>query len=72
MLAIVAQDVQRLDRLITDIARASRIEAETAKLDLQRVVFSKGAVHYIDRALAGALSSSREAYRRGLSALERA
>jgi len=30
-----------------------------------------GAVHYIDRALAGALSSSREAYRRGLSALER-
>jgi two-component system sensor histidine kinase ChvG len=37
MLAIVAQDVQRLDRLITDIARASRIEAETAKLDLQRV-----------------------------------
>ena len=31
MLAIVAQDVQRLDRLITDIARASRIEAETAR-----------------------------------------
>ena len=30
-----------------------------------------GAVHYIDRALAGALSSSREAYRRGLAALER-
>lgn len=37
MLGIVAQDVQRLDRLITDIARASRIEAETAKLDLVRV-----------------------------------
>ncbi len=37
MLGIVAQDVQRLDRLITDIARASRIEAETAKLDLQRI-----------------------------------
>jgi two-component system sensor histidine kinase ChvG len=37
MLSIVAQDVQRLDRLITDIARASRIEAETAKLDLQRI-----------------------------------
>lgn len=37
MLSIVAQDVQRLDRLITDIARASRIEAETAKLDLERV-----------------------------------
>ncbi|MDH4066987.1 MAG: gluconate 2-dehydrogenase subunit 3 family protein [Acidobacteriota bacterium] len=30
-----------------------------------------GAVAYIDRALAGALSSSREAYRRGLAALER-
>lgn len=37
MLGIVAQDVQRLDRLITDIARASRIEAETAKLDLHRI-----------------------------------
>jgi len=30
-----------------------------------------GAVTYIDRALAGPLSSSREAYRRGLAALER-
>jgi gluconate 2-dehydrogenase gamma chain len=30
-----------------------------------------GAVHYIDHALAGALSSSRETYRRGLAALER-
>ncbi|MCX7358280.1 MAG: sensor N-terminal transmembrane domain-containing protein [Alphaproteobacteria bacterium] len=37
MLGIVAQDVQRLDRLITDIARASRIETETAKLDLSPV-----------------------------------
>ncbi len=37
MLGIVAQDVQRLDRLITDIARASRIEAETARNDLDRV-----------------------------------
>ncbi len=37
MLSIVAQDVHRLDRLITDIARASRIEAETAKLELERV-----------------------------------
>ncbi|MGH6949762.1 MAG: ATP-binding protein [Vitreimonas sp.] len=33
MLAIAAQDVHRLDRLITDIARASRIEAETARGD---------------------------------------
>jgi len=37
MLAIVAQDVHRLDRLITDIARASRIEAETARGDLENV-----------------------------------
>jgi two-component system sensor histidine kinase ChvG len=37
MLGIVAQDVQRLDRLITDIARASRIEAETARGDLEEV-----------------------------------
>jgi two-component system sensor histidine kinase ChvG len=37
MLGIVAQDVGRLDRLITDIARASRIEAETARGDLDRV-----------------------------------
>jgi len=37
MLGIVAQDVQRLDRLVTDIARASRIEAETARQDLHGV-----------------------------------
>jgi two-component system sensor histidine kinase ChvG len=37
LLMIVAQDVRRLDRLITDIARASRMEAETARGDLVRV-----------------------------------
>jgi two-component system sensor histidine kinase ChvG len=37
LLGIVAQDVQRLDRLVTDIARASRIEAETARGDLGAV-----------------------------------
>jgi len=37
MLTIVAKDVQRLDRLITDIARASRIEADTARGDLDAV-----------------------------------
>ena len=31
LLAIIAADVGRLDRLITDISRASRIEAETAR-----------------------------------------
>ncbi len=34
LLAIIAQDVLRLDRLITDISRASRIEAETARTGL--------------------------------------
>ncbi len=37
LLGIVAQDVKRLDRLVTDIARASHIEAETARLDLGAV-----------------------------------
>jgi two-component system sensor histidine kinase ChvG len=37
LLGIVAQDVKRLDRLVTDIARASRIEAETARGDLREV-----------------------------------
>jgi len=44
MLGIVAQDVQRLDRLVTDIARASRIEAETARGDL--AVVDLGALLY--------------------------
>ena len=33
LMAIIAADVGRLDRLITDISRASRIEAETARGD---------------------------------------
>ncbi len=37
LLGIVAQDVLRLDRLITDIARASRIEAETARGDPSQI-----------------------------------
>ncbi|HRE46040.1 MAG TPA: HAMP domain-containing sensor histidine kinase, partial [Terricaulis sp.] len=37
LLSIVAQDVKRLDRLVTDIARASHIEAETARADLDPV-----------------------------------
>lgn len=37
LLSIVSNDVRRLDRLITDMARASRIEAETARGDLSRV-----------------------------------
>lgn len=43
LLGIIAADVGRLDRLISDIARASRLEAETAKggaqwLDLTRLL----------------------------------
>jgi two-component system sensor histidine kinase ChvG len=37
LLGIVAQDVLRLDRLITDISRATRLEAETARGDLGQV-----------------------------------
>ncbi|MDX2234078.1 MAG: stimulus-sensing domain-containing protein [Hyphomonadaceae bacterium] len=43
LLAIIAADVGRVDRLITDIARASRIESETARgapapIDLSRML----------------------------------
>lgn len=41
LLGIIAQDVKRLDRLVTDIALASRIEAETARGDLERVDVAK-------------------------------
>lgn len=37
LLGIIAQDAGRLDRLVTDIARASRIEAETARGDLAEI-----------------------------------
>jgi len=43
LLAIIAADVGRVDRLITDISRASRIEAETARgepapVDIERML----------------------------------
>jgi two-component system sensor histidine kinase ChvG len=41
LLGIIAQDVRRLDRLVTDIALASRIEAETARGDLERIDIAK-------------------------------
>ena len=53
LLDIVAQDVRRLDRLITDIARASHIEAETARADLDRVDLG-GLVYELTRAYAPA------------------
>ena len=41
LLAIIAADVVRLDRLITDISRASRLEAETARGIENRVDLGK-------------------------------
>jgi two-component system, OmpR family, sensor histidine kinase ChvG len=41
LLGVIAQDVGRLDRLITDMTRASRIEAETARGALERVDLAK-------------------------------
>ncbi|GIL01760.1 MAG: histidine kinase [Alphaproteobacteria bacterium] len=37
LLAIIQHDVRRLDRLITDISDASRLDAELARVDLQPV-----------------------------------
>jgi len=37
LLAIVQEDVQRLDRLITDISAASRLDAELSRLDTERL-----------------------------------
>lgn len=41
LMTIIAADVGRLDRLITDIARASRLEAETARGDPQPIDMAK-------------------------------
>jgi two-component system sensor histidine kinase ChvG len=37
LLSIVAADANRLDRLVTDIARATRLDAETARTHFERV-----------------------------------
>lgn len=37
LLAIIAEDVQRLDRLITDISNASRLDAELSRADFESV-----------------------------------
>jgi two-component system sensor histidine kinase ChvG len=37
LLSIVAADANRLDRLVTDIARATRLDAETARAHFERV-----------------------------------
>jgi two-component system sensor histidine kinase ChvG len=36
LLAVIAADVRRLDRLISDISRASRVDAELAREDVER------------------------------------
>ena len=55
LMAVIEQDVGRLDRLITDIANASRLDAELARLapgpvDLRRLLQTLAEVH---RATAG-------------------
>ena len=49
-MAVIEQDVDRLDRLITDIANASRLDAELARLapgpvDLRRLLQTLAEVH---------------------------
>lgn len=41
LLQIVAADANRLDRLITDIARATRLDAETARSQFERLDFAR-------------------------------
>ncbi len=41
LLAVIAADVQRLDRLITDISKASRVDAELAREDVARFDLSR-------------------------------
>ena len=50
LMAVIEQDVDRLDRLITDIANASRLDAELARLepgpvDLRRLLQTLAEVH---------------------------
>ena len=54
LLAIIAADVVRLDRLITDISRASRLEAETARGVENRVDLGKLLVEIADTYVATA------------------
>ena len=53
-MAIILSDVQRLDRLITDISDASRLDAELGRLDLEPVDIA---------AMLGALADVHEATR---------
>jgi two-component system, OmpR family, sensor histidine kinase ChvG len=54
LMAIILNDVQRLDRLITDISDASRLDAELGRLELEPVDIA---------AMLGALSDVHEATR---------
>jgi two-component system sensor histidine kinase ChvG len=40
LMAVIAHDVQRLDRLISDISQASRVEAELVRAQTQRIALS--------------------------------
>ncbi len=41
LMAIIQEDVKRLDRLITDISGASRLDAELARAQLERIDFGR-------------------------------
>jgi len=41
LLAVVLEDVQRLDRLITDISDASRLDAELSRVELEPVLIGR-------------------------------
>src|SRR5690606_37066217 len=47
LLEVIQHDVQRLDRLITDISDASRLDAELAREDAKRIDMKKFLADYV-------------------------
>ncbi|HYM02188.1 MAG TPA: stimulus-sensing domain-containing protein [Stellaceae bacterium] len=48
LLAVVLEDVQRLDRLITDISDASRLDAELSRVELEPVLIGRMLAALVD------------------------
>ncbi|MEQ8695043.1 MAG: HAMP domain-containing sensor histidine kinase, partial [Bauldia litoralis] len=48
LMAVIEQDVKRLDRLITDISRASRIDAEMSRVNVEPVDLRKLLATFVD------------------------
>ncbi len=48
LMAVIEQDVKRLDRLITDISRASRIDAEMSRVNVEPVDLRKLLETFVD------------------------